>query len=701
VIFASIPEPRAAEFSPKEPVVVNGDKVEYFQDNKKVIGTGNISIVYKDVTLTCDQVTVYLDTKEAIAEGNVKIAQKEATFTGERINYNFDTKAAKAIDAAVSAAPFYGKAKEIDRPSEKEARLERGYVTTCDRQMPHYRIRARQVRIYFDDRIVARHITFYVGNVPVLYFPYYIQPLKEKSAHASILVGKESDWGYYALTSFRYYFSEICKGIFRVDYRTKKGLAEGVDNYYTTKSLGSGSAKFYYINENDATAYEKSGEVESKYRAQVRHRWDVTADTVMMLECNMLRDKNFIKDYFYKEYEELAEPDNYLSFITTKGDIATTFLARKRMDNYFTVVERLPEYRIDIKSHRMTERFPVYYDAQASGVYLNKTYAKSSPMQKDIGVGRIDAFNKLSYAARIFKALNVTPYAGTRQTYYSRNRWGDTNLVRGIFQAGLDNSIKFYKIHNFTSNFLGMEINKLRHIITPTANYYYTHQPTVAPDNLQQFDEIDAYDTDNGVRLALENKLQTKRKAGEDLASVDLATFIISSDYKFRLRDNNYEYKSQKFQSVDLHLELTPYPWLYMLSKMSINTKTQKVQTASVDLVATVGDKVSFGMGHRYEDVPTGVSNLLTADVTYKINDTWKVRAYERYNIDKATFEEQGYTVYRDLHCWLVEFTYDIKHDTEDQTFWIVFRLKAFPDVPLGLRRTYSRPQYGSVGSPS
>ena len=78
---------------------------------------------------------------------------------------------------------------------------------------------------------------------------------------------------------------------------------------------------------------------------------------------------------------------------------------------------------------------------------------------------------------------------------------------------------------------MGLDIHRLRHIITPSANYYYTHQPTISPDNLNQYDSIDAVDTENGVKLAIENKLQTKRPIGEGgaLTSVDLATFIVSS----------------------------------------------------------------------------------------------------------------------------------------------------------------------------
>jgi lipopolysaccharide assembly outer membrane protein LptD (OstA) len=72
---------KGKEFTQKAPIVVNGDRVEYFHEQKKVIGTGNVSIDYQDVKLTCDKVTVYLDTREAIAEGNVKITQKDTYFT--------------------------------------------------------------------------------------------------------------------------------------------------------------------------------------------------------------------------------------------------------------------------------------------------------------------------------------------------------------------------------------------------------------------------------------------------------------------------------------------------------------------------------------------------------------------------------------------------------------------------------------------
>ena len=145
LLFVSCPLalPAAAHgIEVKEPITVNGDKVEYFQDKKIVTGTKNVMITYKDVVLTCDQITVNLDTQEAVAEGNVRITQKNAYFTGEKITYNFRTKTGRVTNGFIDSKPFYGKAPEASKVSETQVNLSKGSVTTCDLEKPHTRIQA-------------------------------------------------------------------------------------------------------------------------------------------------------------------------------------------------------------------------------------------------------------------------------------------------------------------------------------------------------------------------------------------------------------------------------------------------------------------------------------------------------------------------------------------------------------------------------
>jgi hypothetical protein len=220
----------------------------------------------------------------------------------------------------------------------------------------------------------------------------------------------------------------------------------------------------------------------------------------------------------------------------------------------------------------------------------------------------------------------------------------------------------------------------------------------VSPDNLHQFDELDALTAENGFYLALENRLQTKRKSGDQMKSVDLATLLISTDYQFRLNKNNTSFKRQKFDGIYFKLELIPYSWAYLTSDMTIDTKHSTIQTASLDLVAhSEDDKWSLGLSDRFEDTETTDTNLITLDAMYKINDKWKIRAYERFDTVARTFAEQEYTISRDLHCWIVELTYDLQNLNE-QSIWLVFKLKAFPEYPVGFRRTYSRARFGEAG---
>lgn len=728
VLCASFAYAKETEIKQKAPIVVNGDKVEYFHEQKKVIGTGNISIDYEDVRLTCKTVTVYLDTREAIAEGDVRITQKDAYFTGDKINYNFDTRVGRAVSAYINYTPFYGKWQQIDRVGEKKVDIEKGYMTTCDLEHPHYRIEAKRVEIYMEDKVIAKNIVVYIGNCPVMWLPYYYQPIKEESSHITVMPGHDRDWGYYALMSMKYDYSDIFKGRYRFDYRTKNGIAFGVDNSYKLEGAGEGIANFYYAQENGKyLSYKPLTREEGKYRLQIRHKWQVTDDTLMTMELEKVRDDKMVKYYFYNEWQEHPTPDNYVSFVTSKQDYNTTFLVRTRLDKYYDVVQRLPEFNVNIPNFNIKyddKATQLYYNANFTPVYLQHTFPDNSsigPMQKDLDVIRIDTYNKLSYVMKpipYLSSLYVTPYAGTRQTYYSRNKYGRTNIVRGVLDAGFESSIKFYKIYDINTNALDLNINRLRHIITPTVNYYYTHQPTVSLDNLTQFDAIDAIKEQNGITFSIENKLQTKR----DGSSVDLVDYIISTDYQFRLKkgifafDENSDYKSRKFTTVFMQLELTPYPWLYTLAKMNINTKYSLPESASVDFVGGKEEERSLAFGYRYArsfaegavvdpDTNANILNYLTSDAIYRFNEKWKARVYWRFNMNKGYIDEHQYTLSRDLHCWILEFTYDYRPYEDNktiatQTFWVSLRLKAFPRFPLGVSRSYSRTRAGIPGDP-
>ena len=56
--------------------------------------------------------------------------------------------------------------------------LEKGKYTSCDLEKPHYYFSAGKMKIYFDDKAIARPIVLHIADIPLLPFPFYMFPLK-------------------------------------------------------------------------------------------------------------------------------------------------------------------------------------------------------------------------------------------------------------------------------------------------------------------------------------------------------------------------------------------------------------------------------------------------------------------------------------------------------------------------------------------
>jgi len=108
--------------------------------------------------------------------------------------------------------------------------------------------------------------------------------------------------------------------------------------------------------------------------------------------------------------------------------------------------------------------------------------------------------------------LQITPFTGIRETIYDADMNADAR-ARTIFLTGADMSTKFYRVFDVKTNAFGLDINQLRHVITPTVGYAYDHKPTVRASALRQIDSVDDISySNNRFSLGLTNALQTKRR---------------------------------------------------------------------------------------------------------------------------------------------------------------------------------------------
>lgn len=708
-VYASTEQSRSADEKPV-PVIVDGDIVEYLQDKNEVKASGNVVVTYEDSRLTCEEIIVNTRTKEAQASGHVRIEDKRGVLETENLTYNLETKSGAILEGKLRTSPYYSFGKNIERVNEDKYELKQGYFSTCNYDQPHYRLKSKRVEIYPGDKVIGRQNTLYWHKFPFFYLPYYRHSLKDPFMKLQVQPGKTSNWGPYVLTASRFYLSEsVCLRLY-LDWRERLGWAEGFGINYATSDFGGGDYKFYYTQERISEKVEENLRREyQRYFVRLRHQWEIDEKTNLTAQYYLIRDgrrgwdkdARFLKDYFYREYERDMQPSSYVLVTRSLPNSSLNLLLQKRTNNWYDKeTEKLPEISYDLPNYRIDQSHLYFKNQTAFSNLTNKNPPAHLPYNtipadagKDDDVVRFDTYNQITLPTRI-SFLQIAPYLALRETVYSKDKKSNSISPRGVFYTGTDITTKFYRIFKLKSNLLGLDINDLRHIITPKIKYGYIHEPTISYTKLQEFDDIDTIAEDNRFTLEIENKLQTKRKE----ATVDLVTLRLSSDYIMYCKKAGISTGQDRFTDFLFDLELRPYSWLRMEADATYDHLNDYFKTANFDSWFDFGHQRSLGLGHRYQ---RSGGKEMTSQLIWRLNPKWKFRIYERYQFAKKAdyksgLREQEYTISRDLHCATIDISFNSKKKItgkKDESIWCVFNLKIFKESEFDYAHYYYPPK--------
>lgn len=740
---------------------MHADQVEYFDRLGKVVAQGNVEAVYQDVKLTCDRATIYMDTKDAYLEGHAVLVQMGGLLKGEEILYNFKTRKGTVLQAQGEFGPWRSSGDRVQKLAATAFLHQDGYLTTCDFEQPHTRLRAKQMRVFLDDKVVLKHVVAYLGGVPVLYLPSYTHPLDDKRPRVTLIPGKHKEWGLFLLSSWRVYLHENLQGRFHVDYRERLDLATGLDLHYKLPVGGEGLFREYYTHERALhrehawSKYTSSDPGQptterERYRVQVRHVWDMDKDSRATLEYNQVSDPTVVKDFFYREFQEgTANAETYFQIIRTQPWYGLTFLTTWRANRFETATQRLPFLELNVRpvqipwlptlerwggplaqqpemdaelDPELREKFSLggwHYQASFSFERSNVDSVKNGT---EAALTTYKTTQELFYPTRLLGWLNARPFVRFQHAGFSRGLTELAPQFRQAMATGLDLTSKFFRIFPIQTHWMGMDLHLLRHVITPSVSYTYQAKPTLSADRLLRSDGLAKGNT---LTLGKEHKLQTKRKVGDRWQSVDLARFSTSLPYDLEGSAG----RGGRWGDVGLDLELLPYPWLRVESDAQIDTHIGKFSTINADLVAhpnltdsrggtsvaTILDESggvtelpwAVGVGWRYQP---NTSAQMTLETEFDLGRKWRVGIFQALDVKRFITEtttagqrtvkkiydvpEYEYRLRRDLHEWTVELIYNVRRQRGEGVF-LLFRLKALPELPLQFERNYHQPKAG------
>jgi lipopolysaccharide export system protein LptA len=696
-------------------------------ENGLATARDNVAIHIGDTDIYADYAQYNSQKHEVLVEGHVRIYRDVSIYVGERAIYNIDTKQIRAVDMQTEYFPYFVSGEKVSSLSENAYLIENGNFTTHDAPISDFHLRARKVRVYENDHVVFQNVTFYVGKVPVFWFPYVYQSLNDAFSF-SVSPAFLSSWGPSLLTQVTFPIRDNIKGRLRLDYRTRRGVAVGFDSdvEYGKDNNSSLNLKTYYLQDQNPllnrTAVPRGATGTGRYRVTVENRTNFTDDIYGIVDITKLSDAFLMEDFYHGEFRLDPVPDNVIALTKTNPFYTLTAIGRFQANSFFEQTERLPEVVLDVKRHALFGG-PIFYEGESGIADLHRNFARGSGFE-DYGALRLDTFHQLTYPNTYFGWLSVVPRAGIRETYYGETRdLGQTmfspssnplvpdfllpeptssaevdggNVYRTVFNAGAEASFKMAREwEDVQSRALGLD--GLRHIIQPFTNFSWVSNSGADPKEILQFDRfepstqlrpidfpqftsIDSIDRWTVWRVGVRNRLQTRR---DDLTVswLDLETYV---DVNI---DNPYD--RTPYSNLFNRLRFTPLPWASLIINSQVPAFDKGFTEVNTNIVVQPMANLQLSMGHRYLNTNPFFNNssLFVLGGYYRVNDNWGFGLQEQYEATTGVLEQQRYSIYRDLTSWVASLGAVIRDNGGIKEYGVLltFTLKAFPKFGFDL----------------
>ncbi len=713
----------------EQAVDVKADSLEYDSEKGLMIAQGRVMLRRGDVLIRSDLAVVNMETYDVLAEGDVYFEQGSDAWSGERLRYNFRTQRGSFGEFVSFLNPFYVRAEDSYRASEDEYLFHNAIVTTCETDDPIAYIKAKKITMVPGRYARGRNAILYLWKCPVMYTPYWNQNLGSPNFF-SVVPGYNSRMSAFLLTAFNYRLSRHFEASSHLDYRIKRGLGVGQDIMWSssgnvkdlsTERYMAAEDDFWFFGRKSRThdieeedswfgdfiayythdSWPDEGKTQTypldsdRYRLRLYHSQSLGDRAYFLGQFDYLSDPKVIEQFFRDEYKHAPEPDNYF-VLGYRGDkYSAAFQVDKRLNDFYTSVDRIPEVSIDFTRQEIRNT-SLFYEGKTAAGFLQKEWESIKTNENDYSSFRFDTDNKIYYSMKWFGFLNVTPRVGYRATFYSKTKEDVTEVVntssvdddgiviesattnivtrelgselRSLYEVGLESSFKTFKVWEA---YPGGTIHNLRHIAEPYINYTCVPEPNVLPENLYQFDDVDNIGRTHDVKLGMINKLQTKSVGSVyDLINADIWTY-----YGFGRDEGEHALTNFFFNIRSSLLD----DWMTLRLDGEFNQYDVAFDKFNTRLA--VEDKTLWKneLEYRY----TKDSNSLLYDqLTLSPFANWKYYLYGRYDLKDRELEALGLSVERRIECITVRVGAEMEDD--DYQFWVQFWFTAFPRGKLG-----------------
>ncbi|MBI2422846.1 MAG: hypothetical protein HYV27_08450 [Candidatus Hydrogenedentes bacterium] len=615
--------------------------------------------------------------------------------SADYIKYNFADSTGTMQNARGRAGIYYYAAKELRILGPTSLEGEEVWVTTCDHNPPHYKIKMKTAVIENGQLTSGTTTRLQLGNANT---PFFMPKWQRggtggRTWNLDFDSGRTAELGYFLNVGQRYEINPHLGAGPRVYVSEKEGVGLGFD------------ADYDYTDAPTSPLYRSKGEVHTLYTTKDRsyvhayHRWETENDLVLKMQLEQWSDENFYKDWYYESYRNRTTPRTFANLSYRQDGYIATGTAHLSTHGWINETEKWPEATFHLLERPLTKRLYLTFDT-VNGYYHREPNAEDAA--RSVNVAR------LTYDFDLWNFLSVTPFIEAEASFYSKERDSDDSSTRLSPTAGVTVQTRFHKTYGGFWNF-----SHFRHVILPSVTYSYRPESSFDVGEVPRFDALDRVFGRSRLETKLDNVFY-----GRDAETGEVWQVGRISLYQ----GNDFWNEERKAEDYEVEIDVRPRPWWGMqlvgernrtandLSNLpfdfSVGLTRFLDRVTGLELEGTpfnfndvfgdtnrvlaqlyydktpLGGKYSGRLGFAYTETRDLVFNReILYGMGYRINDNWGVGFEHRYDFEDRELRSQTYELRRSLHCWETAIRFRDRESGFDLDF--EFNIKAFPGSRL------------------
>ncbi|MBQ3218277.1 MAG: hypothetical protein IJB33_05345 [Akkermansia sp.] len=713
-------QPLAAELPETMTIENVGGEVLY--DNEKHTltyrGKGSPVKLLTDAGLDVNarEICVNLKEKKAVLTGPLTVYQGESLTRAGKGEYDWSREKLDVYDVRSKVTGILVKGTRVEYAKDEEGKnflkIHDAYVAADDSKVPDTWVGAGELTVYPGDYGRVTRLSLASGEydipIPVLGWFSFSHSLNPREGYMPNL-GTKSSWGAYLCNSYGILLGNrrvennmpVTDYLLttRLDYRTRRGLAGGLDfeseamrkRYPQAKGL-----ELYYIQDSDPminpTKTKRLHTDHERYRVAFSALWDLPrpegdtrAEWTVGTNINILSDRYVLRDFFEELSQVNNEPDNTIRLVRRDKNSQTMLMTRLAPNDYYITDQRaeLSYYRVrsaiggtgityetrnsaGIMKQEVPfeERFS--YKAALDDIKDDREREYYARLLNTQPYFRINSTHEFARHFNVLKFLNITPKAGAGYTgYYGVEGVGADNRFLGY--VGLDANIKIHRhFDSFRVPYLGYK--GLTHIMMPYTTLSHCNISSANPGvpkldawdknfgttssnpmelDLMGFTGLDSWGTWSLWRFGLNNRFITE----VDMEKHSLLNWNVFIDY-------NAENPHAPNKFSNLYSMLTFRPSERVRFYLESQTPTISGGDDFTEYRAGVGFQPCASLETSFwyrsiKDHPIqSDSEQLSLRATLRINEKYTVNGRWDFDIERSRIPIQQYSVFRKTGSW-------------------------------------------------